>query len=111
MAPRKLEAGGQPEQAEPGSGKNEEGGPKAGEADSSGLVVSKDVADAVKEGSSVTQSTLVNQVNMAPNIAEGDLSKGQDTQRDDAVPAIPSSGRSPQASVQSPAGLGTEAAA
>lgn len=63
-----------------------------------------------KDGSSVTQSTMVNQVNMAPNIADGDVLKAAETQRDDAMPAIQSSGRSPEASLQSPGGLGTAAA-
>lgn len=69
----------------------------------------KEVADAAKEGSSVTQSTMVNQVNMAPNIADGDVLKAAETQRDDAMPAIQSSGRSPEASLQSPDGQGAAA--
>ena len=75
------------------------------------IVVPKDLADAVKEGSSVTQSTVANQVLMVPNIAENEPSKVPDTQRDDAVPALSSSDRSPKADIQSPGGLGADAAA
>lgn len=57
----------------------------------------------------MTQSTMVNQVNMAPNIVDGEVLKAAETQRDDAMPAIQSSGRSPEASLQSPTGQGAAA--
>lgn len=103
------DAGRQAESAEPGSGKKEDGAPTAGLADSPGLVASKEVVDAVKDGSSVTQSTVVGQLGLAPTIAEGDPTVAQDPQRDDAAATVESAGRSPQAS-QSPVGLAEAAA-
>lgn len=90
----------------PGQGPQtaEEDGKDADQVDPTGAVVPKEVMDAAKDGSSVTQSTMVNQINMAPNIADGDVLKAAETQRDDAMPVIPSSGRSPEASIQSPDG-------
>jgi len=70
------------------------------------------IVEKPKEGSSVTQSTVVNQVRLAPNIAEGELSQlQQDSQRDGAALVIQSQSRSPQASLQGPQALSTAAGA
>jgi len=70
------------------------------------------IVEKPKEGSSVTQSTVVHPVRLAPNIAEGELSQmQQDSQRDGAALVIQSQSRSPQASLQGPQALSAAAGA